>query len=310
MPRAFSSMQRRLPVRAPRLGTFLSPFRGPVVSNDGVLPPRPMRTPPPVLMSTDDVAARDRAPYWADWIQRLFHGLQSDLYGDFGMEGRLASACAGDVVLTRLEATASVNRSSEAARAETSATEDRRPFGAAPGSSRKAGGLGEARRMVHLPPNHRTTPGHDPVEHLPYGYEANLREPAGQRRLMARRLGGRRDQPRGAGDKCQRWSELRDPPKRAQPGRGDHPCACNCPCSSWPGADEAVQRETMSERSSSTCCATWAYPQLVSTRRGTIGVSRRQLYNASPTSRTARRHLPWPHSAPRRLRDERWPPRA
>ena len=38
-----------------------------------------MSTPPPIPMSTDDVAARDHVPYWSDWIGRLFHGLQSDL---------------------------------------------------------------------------------------------------------------------------------------------------------------------------------------------------------------------------------------
>ena len=52
-----------------------------------------MSTPPPVLMSTDDVRrARPRAGYWADWIERLFHGLQSDLYGDVEMDGRMPSA--------------------------------------------------------------------------------------------------------------------------------------------------------------------------------------------------------------------------
>lgn len=55
------------------------------------------------LMNTDDVASRERAPYWSGWIDRLFQGLQSDLYGDVGFDGRMATAHAGDVVLTRLE---------------------------------------------------------------------------------------------------------------------------------------------------------------------------------------------------------------
>jgi AraC-like DNA-binding protein len=54
-------------------------------------------------MDTDDVSARDRIPFWNDWINSLFQGLQSDLYGDTEFDGRLASAHAGDVILTRLE---------------------------------------------------------------------------------------------------------------------------------------------------------------------------------------------------------------
>jgi AraC-like DNA-binding protein len=56
------------------------------------------------LLSTDVVAPRDRAPQWCEWISRHFGGLQSDLYGDTGFDGHLASTQAGDVILTRLEA--------------------------------------------------------------------------------------------------------------------------------------------------------------------------------------------------------------
>src|SRR5688500_20256867 len=55
------------------------------------------------MMDTDDVSARDRIPFWNDWINSLFQGLQSDLYGDTEFDGRLASAHAGDVIRTRLE---------------------------------------------------------------------------------------------------------------------------------------------------------------------------------------------------------------
>ena len=54
-------------------------------------------------MSTDDVSPRERVPYWTDWIDRLFGGLQSDLYGDTDFDGHIATAHAGDVILTRLE---------------------------------------------------------------------------------------------------------------------------------------------------------------------------------------------------------------
>jgi AraC-like DNA-binding protein len=54
-------------------------------------------------MDTDEVTPRDRVPYWNGWVDRLFHGLKSDLYGDTEFDGRLASMHAGDVLLTRLE---------------------------------------------------------------------------------------------------------------------------------------------------------------------------------------------------------------
>jgi AraC-like DNA-binding protein len=56
------------------------------------------------VMSTDQVSAPERAGVWADWIDRLFCGLKSDLYGDTDFEGRMSTVHAGDVVLTRLEA--------------------------------------------------------------------------------------------------------------------------------------------------------------------------------------------------------------
>lgn len=69
-------------------------------------------------MNTDQVAASERAGFWCDWIDRLFSGLKSDLYGDAGFDGRMSSLRAGDVVLTRLEANRHrVMRSSSLARA-------------------------------------------------------------------------------------------------------------------------------------------------------------------------------------------------
>jgi AraC-like DNA-binding protein len=55
-------------------------------------------------MSTDEVAPRERAGFWSDWVDRLFNGLSSDLYGDADFDGRMATVHAGDIVLTRLEA--------------------------------------------------------------------------------------------------------------------------------------------------------------------------------------------------------------
>ncbi|HSW05968.1 helix-turn-helix domain-containing protein [Aquabacterium sp.] len=55
------------------------------------------------MMSTDEVSARDKVPYWRDWVWKLFGGLDSDLYGDTEFDGRISSTRAGEVVLTRLE---------------------------------------------------------------------------------------------------------------------------------------------------------------------------------------------------------------
>jgi AraC-like DNA-binding protein len=56
-----------------------------------------------LMMSTDQVSPRERAAYWSDAIDRLFCGLESDVYGDSDFDGQLAVAEAGDVILTRLE---------------------------------------------------------------------------------------------------------------------------------------------------------------------------------------------------------------
>ncbi|MDP3172717.1 MAG: DNA-binding protein, partial [Polaromonas sp.] len=73
------------------------------------------------LVSTDNFAPRERAPVWREWIWKHFGGLESDLYGDTDFDGHMASARAGDVILTKLEAnrhrvvrTADMARASEA----------------------------------------------------------------------------------------------------------------------------------------------------------------------------------------------------
>jgi AraC-like DNA-binding protein len=56
------------------------------------------------LLSTDDVAAKERAPLWREWVWTHFGGLESDLYGDTEFDGHMAASHAGDVILTKLEA--------------------------------------------------------------------------------------------------------------------------------------------------------------------------------------------------------------
>ncbi len=55
-------------------------------------------------VSTDDYAPADRAPVWREWVWKHFGGLESDLYGDTHFDGHMASARAGDLILTKLEA--------------------------------------------------------------------------------------------------------------------------------------------------------------------------------------------------------------
>lgn len=59
---------------------------------------------PSLVLSTEAVAARDRAPQWREWIGRHFGGLESDMYGDVEFDGHLCASRAGDVILTKLEA--------------------------------------------------------------------------------------------------------------------------------------------------------------------------------------------------------------
>jgi len=56
-------------------------------------------------MDTDAVPAAERAGFFGDWVARLFQGLKNDTYGDTDFDGRARTLRAGEVVLTRLEAT-------------------------------------------------------------------------------------------------------------------------------------------------------------------------------------------------------------
>ena len=56
------------------------------------------------LVTTDQVAPRERAPLWREWIWKHFDGLESDLYGDTVFDGHMTTSHAGKVILTKLEA--------------------------------------------------------------------------------------------------------------------------------------------------------------------------------------------------------------
>jgi len=56
------------------------------------------------VVSTDDLAPRERAPLWREWIWKHFGGLDSDFYGDTEFDGHLCSVRAGELILTKLQA--------------------------------------------------------------------------------------------------------------------------------------------------------------------------------------------------------------
>lgn len=55
-------------------------------------------------MSTDALPAKDRLGQWSEWITQQFGGLDSDLYGDTVFDGHMQTSRAGQVILTKLEA--------------------------------------------------------------------------------------------------------------------------------------------------------------------------------------------------------------
>lgn len=59
---------------------------------------------PARVVDTDLLPAPERARAWGQWMERLFDGLKSDLYGDVEFDGRVSTVQAGDVILSRLEA--------------------------------------------------------------------------------------------------------------------------------------------------------------------------------------------------------------
>ena len=57
-----------------------------------------------LVFTTDELAPDERAAAWCGWMSQLFQGLESDLYGAREFDGHLCSSQAGDVIMTKLEA--------------------------------------------------------------------------------------------------------------------------------------------------------------------------------------------------------------
>jgi AraC-like DNA-binding protein len=59
---------------------------------------------PARVVDTDQLPAPERVGAWGQWMDRLFQGLKSDVYGAVDFDGRVSTVQAGDVLLSRLEA--------------------------------------------------------------------------------------------------------------------------------------------------------------------------------------------------------------
>jgi AraC-like DNA-binding protein len=248
-----------------------------------------MALPTPV-MNTADVARHERGPYWAMWIDRLFQGLRSDLYGDAEVDGRMSTAHAGDVVLTRLDAGRHrVMRSSAQVRAsEVGYLKIVAPFGGCAGVQQKG-------REAWVTPGewsiYDTTDTYAvsnpvPVEHLIVMLpKASL---AGRGlaidELMARRLGGSGGIARVALDTMRSaWRELPGMPADAAQRLGEVITQCvHLSLLDLAGRGTALtQREALRSRIKQLVMRQLGDPRLsVAQIAAALGVSRRHLYNA------------------------------
>lgn len=244
----------------------------------------------PQAMSTDQVAPRERVGFWADWIARLFQGLQSDVYGDASFDGRMASFRAGEVVLTRLEANRHrVMRSSSLARA------DQTPYLKIVAPWVGCAGVEQKGREAWVTPDqwsiYDTTDSYaiaNPVrvEHLIVMVPKDriLERGLALDALMARRLGGSGGVSRLALETMRgAWRELPSMPEAAAHGVGEaivqlvHLSLLDLAGT----ATAASQRETLRERIKQHVSAHLADPELsVDSLARTLNCSRRQLYNA------------------------------
>jgi AraC-like DNA-binding protein len=247
----------------------------------------------PLLMDTSEVAAGERVAFWRGWIAQLFQGLKADEYGDADFSGRASTWHAGEVVLTRLEATRHrVMRSSSIARAtETPYLKIVAPwFGCA--------GVEQKGRETWVTPGqwsiYDTTDSYavanpERVEHLivmcpkraiaERGVSPQMLES-----LMARRLGGSGGVSRLALDTMRTaFRELPSMPEAAARGVGDAITQLvHLSLLDLAGQHTAVtQREALRERIKQHVAQHLADPRLtVDAIARAMNVSRRQLYNA------------------------------
>jgi AraC-like DNA-binding protein len=247
-------------------------------------------TAPQASMSTDQVSARDRAPYWTDWINRLFQGLQSDLYGDTDFEGHIATAHAGEVILTRLESNRHrVMRSATQARgSEQGYLKIVAPFHGCAGVEQKgrAAWVSPGEWSIYDTTDTYAVSNPVPVEHLivmmPKAHLAERGLVIDE--LMARRLGAQGGIARVALETMRSaWRELPGMSDDAARSLGDVITQCvHLSLLDLAGrASAPTQREALRERIKQHVMRHLGDPSLSVDRIAlALGTSRRQLYNA------------------------------
>lgn len=242
-------------------------------------------------MDTGEVAASERSAFWAEWLARLFQGLESDEYGDADFSGRARTLHAGEVVLTQLEATRHrVRRSSSVVRRHTE-----QPYLKIVAPWSGCAGVGQMGRETWVTPGqwsiYDTTDSYavanpERVEHLivmlpkPALAERGLRLDA----LMARRLGGSGGVSRLALETMRNaFRELPGMSEAAARGTGDAITQLvHLSLLELAGQETAVsQREALREAIKRHVAQHLADPGLtVDAIARALNVSRRQLYNA------------------------------
>ncbi|HEY0820606.1 MAG TPA: helix-turn-helix domain-containing protein [Rhizobacter sp.] len=244
----------------------------------------------PSSMSTDEVSARERVPYWTDWINRLFHGLRSDLYGDTDFEGHIASAHAGDVILTRLESNRHrVMRSGAQVRgSEMGYLKIVAPFHGCAGVEQKGreAWVSPGEWSIYDTTDTYAVSNPVPVEHLivmvPKSHLAERGLAIDE--LMARRLGAQGGIARVALETMRSaWRELPGMSDEAAHSLGDVITQCvHLSLLDLSGRATAVtQREALRERIKQHVLRHLGDPSLSVDRIAlALGASRRQLYNA------------------------------
>jgi len=249
-----------------------------------------LRAMKPELMDTAQVPATDRAGFFSDWIGRLFQGLKNDTYGDSDFDGRARTLRAGEVVLTRLEATRHrVTRSSSVARrTETPYLKIVAPWKGCAGVEQKGREtwVTPGQWSIYDTTDSYTVANPERVEHLIVMLPKAMLAERGLALdpLMARRLGGSGGISSLALQTMRSaFAELPNMPESAARGVGDAIAQLmHLSLLELAGhATAQTQRETLRERIKQHVHQHLADPGLtVDTLAQALNCSRRQLYNA------------------------------